>query len=120
MKATPQIFTGINVIENHRDDQKRDVLIRCHVDAGMESEDEIDDLFQAIVDISCRMVAREEYVTVSINLELPDLSSPEPEFLVSRRVEVVKHLPTQILVRTTHYDPNDFSVAKVVHTEFAI
>lgn len=85
--ATPKVFHQVLAHTNTLTGAHN---IRCLVDPNFIIEDEIDDMFQAVIDICTRHVAQNRLGNVKITLEYPDIASIDINFDVSRSCELFK------------------------------
>lgn len=87
INATPWVFH--KVIAQTKNEPSS-YTIRCLVDHNNSNEDEIQDLYQAFIDVCVRSVASNSVGHVRLQLEYPDITSMDPVFDISRTCELFK------------------------------
>lgn len=108
MKATPNIFENIHVFTDDQFEQ-RDVKVECLVHPDCDNEDEIYDMFQAILDVCQRILIEENKKIIVTELKVHNMlaSSPKDEFIILRKAVMTPFGISRVNTKIEYYDFNN-------------
>lgn len=102
--AAPKVFHQVIAQTN---DQTSSCNIRCLVDHNFLNDDEIQDMYQAFVDVCIRSVASNTIDNIKVQLEYPDITCIDVSFDVARTCEIFKKsgpVASSITLKITYFN----------------
>ena len=111
VESTPLIFHKVSMSLQEHD---ASCIIQCKVEPGYDDEDQVLDIYQAIIDICLRQVAYDTFTKATIDLEYPDESSFDMQYGLATRIVLYKRLQHVVRLTKTFFNAqtHDYSTFK--------